>query len=415
MLGHLRFKFIDLLRATSVLEILYFLRETEKSEPEVINQKMRRSLDEYLRELRTESPLYKELEFHEFPIIDKAYANNNKEQLINKNYNEKKFRKKTGGSTGEPFVYLTGTESQSYLWAAILLSWETAGYKLGEPVAFLAGSSIFGSGWKQRIFYKLMNVSLLSAFNMTKARSHEYAKKIRSTKAKILYGYASSIHKLALDILEFKETPKFYLSGIICTAEVLTSEMRKDIELAFKAPCFSQYGCNDAGVSAYECENRNGFHLITTRCYPEIMPDGRLIATDMTNTAFFLPRYDSGDLVELSDAPCSCGRGFPLLIKVIGRSNDLVVDRNNKIVHSEFFSHLFREESKIKKFQITYTRSHLTINLHTNSSEQDWSNYINKVKAELEFERIEVVTNQPFAASKNGKTRSVVRLEDAPT
>ncbi|SFU63013.1 hypothetical protein [Nitrosospira multiformis] len=87
-------------------------------------------------------------------------------------------RKKTGGSTGEPLVFYTGTQSQSYLWAGIPLSWRAAGYRLGEPVAFLAGSSLFDTGFKESVYYKLMNIKLFSAFELSDERLQAYTKEL---------------------------------------------------------------------------------------------------------------------------------------------------------------------------------------------------------------------------------------------
>ena len=201
--------------------------------------------------------------FAQFPVIDKAFAVMHRARLRNGAYRGKLVRKKTGGSTGEPFVYVTGARAHSYLWAAILLSWRVAGYRLGEPVAFLAGSALFGAGGKQRLYYRLMNVRLLSAFDLSAARLAQYA--VTVARCRLLYGYASAIHRLAQHLLTSPVRPAFALRGIVCTAEVLTDTMRGDIEQAFGVPCFNQYGCNDAGVSAYECERRSGFHLVSAR------------------------------------------------------------------------------------------------------------------------------------------------------
>ena len=138
-----------------------------------------------------------------------------------------------------------------------------AGYRLGEPVAFLAGSALFGAGGKQRLYYRLMNVRLLSAFDLSAARLAQYA--VTVARCRLLYGYASAIHRLAQHLLTSPVRPAFALRGIVCTAEVLTDTMRGDIEQAFGVPCFNQYGCNDAGVSAYECERLSGFHLVSAR------------------------------------------------------------------------------------------------------------------------------------------------------
>lgn len=411
--GNMGFGLIDAIRRTYSLKLLQNLEVIQFESPDAIKRRQAILLDAYDDLVRRTSPLYREYEsFTQFPIINKAYANENRDLLLNRNYDGKIIRKKTGGSTGQPFVYLLGVRSQSYIWAGMLLNWKVAGYQLGEPVAFLAGSSLFGSGYKQFIYYKLMNVRLFSAFDMSADNLNAYADAISQGGFRLLYGYASAIHQLALHLLAAPIRPRFVLRGVVCTAEVLTRAMRETIEAAFCVPCFNQYGCNDAGVLAYECEQQNGLHLITTRSYPEILEGGRLISTDMTNDAFFLPRYDTGDLVTMSYAPCPCGRGFPLIKEVVGRSNDLVMDQAGNMVHSEFFTHMFREDGRILAFQVVYDNKRLTVILHCRERGSSWADYIDRIRLSLVFDSITFAENAAFVKSSNAKHRFIMRVDD---
>lgn len=428
--GRLRFGLIDLIRRTEAVALLRELEALQFESPAALQARQQALLRDYTARVRQHSALYAGYAaFTDFPIIDKAFANAHREALFNRAYKGKLLRKKTGGSTGEPFVYFTGVKAQSYLWAAILLSWRVAGYRLGDPVAFLAGSALFGSGYRQKIYYGLMNVHMFSAFDLSPARIDAYLQGIARRACRLLYGYASAIHQLALHMNERGLQPAFKLRAVVCTAEVLTPAMRATIEQAFKVPCYSQYGCNDAGVSAYECERREGFHLISQRAYTEVQPDGRLVSTDLSNDAYFLPRYDTGDLVRMADAPCPCGRGFPLISQVLGRANDMVEDPQGNVVHSEFFTHLFREDRRISAFQVIYDACQLVVIVHSadpafdhadavelgNGSEAgdagELGAYGARIRAALRFERLRFAINRPFVAIENGKHRFVMRVD----
>ncbi len=262
-------------------------------------------------------------------------------------------------------------------------------------------------------YYALMNVRMYSAFDLSPARLAHYAAGIASSRCRLVYGYASAIHQLALHINQSGTRPAFRLRGVICTAEVLSSSMRATIEQAFGVPCYSQYGCNDAGVSAYECERRDGFHLITQRSWFEVLEGGRLVSTDLANEAFFLPRYDTGDLVAMAPEPCACGRGFPLIQSVLGRANDLVEDCAGNTVHSEFFTHLFREDGRIREFQVVYDARELVVIFHCAEPAPrfDQPPYLERIGAQLTFERLRIAINRPFVASSNGKHRFVMRVD----
>ncbi len=257
-----------------------------------------------------------------------------------------------------------------------------------------------------------MNVRLWSAFDMSAARMDQCCAELAARRCRLLYGYAAAIDRLACHILSSGQRPAFHLRGVVCTAEMLSTPMRARIEQAFGVRCFSQYGCNDAGVSAYECERREGFHLITERCWHEVGEDGRLLASDMANDAFYLPRYDTGDRVRMAGGPCPCGRGFPLISAVLGRANDMVADQAGNAVHSEFFSHLFRADGAIRAFQVLYDARTLVVIVHGACDDGARQRYLERIGAILQFASLRLELDHPFITQDNGKHRFVMRLDD---
>ncbi|MDB5754429.1 MAG: phenylacetate--CoA ligase family protein [Massilia sp.] len=417
----LRYRLIDLARGTRAIAMLSNLRRRQFDNDAILATSGRAALDTYFDALRRAVPRFRDVaRFEDLPVIDKHFVNTHRDELVNPEYRGKKVRKKTGGSTGEPLVYYTSTETQSYLWAGLFLAWEAAGYRLGDKVASLAGSSLYATGYKQRLYYKLLKVTLMSAFDMSTERMEDYAAQLRDGGFRLLYGYASAIHRLARHMLDQKRTLKTSLRGIVCTAEMLTPSMRADIEAAFGVPCFSQYGCHEAGVSAFECEQRQGFHLLSQRAHVEVMPDGRLISTDLSNDAMFLPRYNTGDMVRMSGRSCPCGRGLPLIDEVIGRQNDIVVDPRGAAVHSEFFTHLFREDGRIQAFQVVFDERSLVVNVRLSPRPAEElaalaKPYRERIAKSLHFDKLDFVFNQPFEKLANSKHRFVIRRSSAAT
>jgi phenylacetate-CoA ligase len=320
-------------------------------------------------------------------------------------------------------VYFTGTEAHSFLWAGIFMAWRVAGFQFGDRVAIFAGSSLFASGSKQQIYYWLLNATVMSSFDMSATNMTKNGTRLEQGEYRLLYGFSAAIHRLARFYLDQGKTLKTGLRGIVCTAETLTPVMRKDIEAAFGVPCFSQYGCHDAGISAFECEQRDGFHLLSMRCYHEVLPNGELVSTDLSNRAMFMPRYNTGDLVRISNRVCGCGRGLPLIDEVVGRQNDMVIDVKGNAVHSEFFTHMFREDMRIYSFQVLFNSNTIKINLHigTDSVQEltELESVIRvKVEAALAFQDVQILFNQPFSAQPNGKHRFVMKeiaSADLPT
>jgi phenylacetate-CoA ligase len=155
MFSALRYKIIDLARGTDSISLLNALRQWQYESHEQLQAREKTQLATYFDAMRSPA-LFRDVEqFSDLPVLDKRFINTHSEQLRNPHYKGKVIRKKTGGSTGEPLVYYSSTESQSYLWAGIFLAWEAAGFQLGDKVAFLAGSSLFGNGYRNAYLLSL--------------------------------------------------------------------------------------------------------------------------------------------------------------------------------------------------------------------------------------------------------------------
>ena len=71
---------------------------------------------------------------------------------------------------------------------------------------------------------------------------------------------------------------------------------------------------------------------------------------------------------------CSCGRAFPLLSEIVGRSNDVLSTPNGQIVHGAFFNPLLFGLPEIEEFQVHQkTLTELTISLKCRAKLSDES------------------------------------------
>jgi phenylacetate-CoA ligase len=94
------------------------------------------------------------------------------------------------------------------------------------------------------------------------------------------------------------------------------------------------YGCEEVGLIACECERHDGLHLNVVQVFVEILREdgtpaapgeaGLVVVTDLLNRAMPLIRYRLEDLAERAAAPCPCGRGLPMLRRVVGRMADFL-------------------------------------------------------------------------------------------
>lgn len=122
---------------------------------------------------------------------------------------------------------------------------------------------------------------------------------------------------------------------IATSGEVSTVEMTERVTAAFGRVPFNYYGASEAPFIAADCDRHAGLHVFEDHVQIEVVdeeyrpvpvgePGSRLLVTSLINRTQPLIRYELNDLLTLSPDPCPCGRPFPLLESVGGRSDDVL-------------------------------------------------------------------------------------------
>lgn len=311
-------------------------------------------------------------ELLKLPIITKQDIKKCWDQFVPTNIKQlKKHVVTTGGTTGVPLKFFISHDHR--LTAGILLyrGWLRGGYNLGDRMALIAGQSL-DNGSKNKllkfIHERLRNIRYLSAFDQNEFNLHLNVKNIQTYKPEFLRGYASSVYEFA-KYVKNKNIHLDNIKSVFTTADKLTEKYRKVIEEAFNCEVFDTYGLNDGGVTAYECEKHNGLHIDTENAILEVLDEnnqiivngiGKVIATSLNNFAFPFIRYETGDLAEISNITCNCGRKTKLLKQIIGRQTDNLITPTGKTIHgAAFFNNVFNEiinNNNIDSFQVVQNK-----------------------------------------------------------
>lgn len=411
--GQLRFWTIDALRGTNIVATLKKLRKEQYLDSQTLANISNTNFKDFISQVIPSTKYYTNLGSRlNASILTKEIIRKNTPDFFSNRFTKKSFAKGTGGSTGAPLVYYTTNEAQSFMWAGILLSWETLGYQLGDKVAFVAGTSLGKKDFKHRIFHQLMNITTYSAYHLNDADIESYLMSINKSKTKLIYGYATAINRIAEYILKSHFAYSFpHLKGIVSTAEILSDKHRDNIERAFNVKVHNQYGCNEAAISAFECDFGN-LHYINSATKIEFDKEGNVLATNLVNKAFPMIRYFTGDKFEVVDnASCPCKRGYPIIENFMGRTCDLVVDKRGKVMHSAFFNVLFRDNNHIEQFQVLFNDQKLTIYLQLDSNDvpkEMFTKYLDVLKNIMDFDDYALEINVPFLLAENAKHRYVI-------
>ncbi|MEW6130390.1 MAG: AMP-binding protein [Acidobacteriota bacterium] len=120
--------------------------------------------------------------------------------------------------------------------------------------------------------------------------------------------------------------------------------IRKRIESAWGATCYDHAGATEVGAWAFACaQERAAIHLNEAEFIFEVIDPqsgelldagkrGELVITNLGRAAMPVLRYRTGDLVEIIDEPCACGRSFARIKGgVLGRADDMMIVRGVNI------------------------------------------------------------------------------------
>tara|TARA_R110000868_G_scaffold177409_6_gene415866 strand:- start:93 stop:1379 length:1287 start_codon:yes stop_codon:yes gene_type:complete len=314
----------------------------------------------------------------------------------------------SGGSSGIPFSYSTSYGALVHLWPNLWRAFSVAGYMPGEKLAMIAGPSLFGNrSLKRKIYDYVSNFEVLSAFDMNESKLHSYYKLIKENNIKYIYGYTSAI----LIFLDYLRINKLHLKlkGIFTTSETIITSVYFLAKEYCDCDVFDIYGANDGGILAFECEAHDGYHISSERTHLEII-DNNIILTDLLNTSFPFIRYKVGDMSSektLIKEKCTCGRSLFRLKHISGRVNSYIEDLDNKKIHTQFFSHVFYSEIKIKQFQIINEQSNIIVNIIPLNGDVDKSFFDKKYLAifKKRFKKEVVIKlNLPVEKLTNQKT-----------
>jgi len=235
-----------------------------------------------------------------------------------------------------------------------------------------------------------------------------------------IVGYTSMLTDLARYVRDRKAL-SWKARTVVTTAEGLLAGDRELLEAEIANEVFDSYGSREVMNIGTECEKHDGLHLSTDNLVVEVvdatgMPVpagtlGRIVVTDFHNAASPLIRYDVGDIGVMGpDEPCACGRPFPRLARVEGRTQDMIHGIRGS-VSTIWASFVIRHFVWIDAFQIVQNaRDHMLVRLLT--KRELTPELVAPIAAQLQdklgpvvidFERVDTIARRP-----NGKFQFLI-------
>lgn len=275
----------------------------------------------------------------------------------------------TGGTTAEPLHIYCDKRQLEHRWANTLRNMEWIGYRFGDRHIRLWHCSSFEMDrirfLKQRIDNIMSNRRFIPIFEMSDRLLERYVDLIMNFRPVLLDGYAESFNLMA-SFLRARSIKGVSVKAIISSAQVLPDEGRRLIEGGFNCKVYNKYGSREFSGIAHECECHTGLHVNAESYIVEIIKDnrparpgelGEIVITDLNNYCLPFIRYRLEDLGYFSDRACPCGRGLPMIEKIEGRVQSIIIGSKNRYLPGTFFYYLSARFAEIlRQIKVVQTR-----------------------------------------------------------
>jgi phenylacetate-CoA ligase len=275
------------------------------------------------------------LDLQQLPILTREDIANHLDELRSNEFSRETLRQAaTGGTTDTPVPILRSPGSEMEKAAVQLRFNAWAGFFPGDKVFYLWGARqdyAPNPSWRWRIYDNFLMRRVwapTSVLNPEVLESHRQL--LNRLKPRIIYAYPTPL-ALFCEYLREASKPFHRPFSAICTAEPLFPEQRNIIEEVLGCRVFEHYGSREFGMIAGECEQHNGMHINTASAFLEYLPVEssdtpglhEIYVTDLLNYGMPLIRYRVNDCVLTGPEKCACGRGYPLVRQIIGRTGDV--------------------------------------------------------------------------------------------
>ncbi len=368
------------LKGTGRTQKLREFRRNERMSPEELSRLQQDKLRRLLQHAYENTAFYRERmdsagldpttlhqmeHFRRLPLLGKKEINANREAMVSRIADRNKLKLgSTSGSTGESLKFYKDFNCGIYRQAATVRGNAWAGFRVGDKAAALWGAPMDlskGATFRGRLYSMVVNKILLSSYLLNQDTMHQYARRLRAFKPRLILSYPGPLVVFAEYLLaENIRLPS--VKAVITSAETLFPWQREIAEQTFACKVYNRYGSREFGNIAHECEKGEGLHIYTDRVVVEILNEdfepvapgetGEIVVTDLQNYNMPLIRYRIGDMAAYAGTPCSCGRPFPLLSGIEGRTLDVVVTESGSRIGGTFWSILFKTRSGISQFQV---------------------------------------------------------------
>ena len=353
------------------------------------------------------------------PILTKEEARKGfPNEIVAKGTNLRKCLKgEPSGSTGLPLHFIQDNSARDFIIASDLRRFLECGVRFYDKQVKICSPRTLPPSWFESLG---LRVRFISYFD----RVEDQIPMLMKIRPDFIFGRTSYLFLMAKAIKE-RGIREIRPRLTFTTAELLSKTVRKFINSVFETKIFDLYGCGEFGTIAWECKEHAGYHMDIDGVVVEFVKDGEaaapgergeIVCTGLHNYAMPLIRYKVGDVGVPSDEQCPCGRGLPLIKRVDGRTNDLIILPSGRILSNlallNVMHQIYGDKSNISRFRIIQEKRD-EFKVYIVKGKTFTSETLRQIEKKLGKlldgdVRIETIVVDTIPPDKSGKLRSVI-------
>lgn len=273
----------------------------------------------------------------------------------------------TSGSTGRP-VKVRGSRLTQLFYDVLTVRehlWHRRDFSgtLAAIRAFPDGVAVYPRGARNRAWGRALQGLFAtgpSVMLSVGSRAEEQLEWLQRRQPDYLLTYPSALREVLLLCRE-RGIALPGLREVRTLSEVLPAATRELCREVWGLPIVDMYSTQEAGYLALQCPEREHYHVQSEAMLLEVLnPEGEpcgpgevgeVVITPLMNFAMPLIRYAVGDLAEVGP-PCPCGRGLPVLTRILGRSRDALVYPDGRKAWALIAEFNYTQIPALRQFQL---------------------------------------------------------------
>ena len=270
----------------------------------------------------------------------------------------------SSGTTGTP-VIIPYTQKDVDDWALLFKRcYEIAGVSPLDRIHITPGYGLWTAGIGFQLGAEKLGAMTIP---MGPGNTNKQLNFMIDLKSTVLCATSSYALLLAEEISRRGLHNKIHLKKGIIGSERWGEKMRERIAAELGVELYDIYGLTEIygpGI-AINCTNHTGMHYFNDFLYIEVidpktgkvLPEGQtgeLVITTLKKDAAPLIRYRTHDLSRIipSNSPCPCGRSYPRIDVILGRTDDMIKVKGVNIFPAQFDSVLKKIKDVSSEYQI---------------------------------------------------------------